>query len=212
MTELLHPEETITSFWLVRHGHTKSTEEGRLYTDPQVPLTEQGVKQAEALATWLKTQNPELLLTSPSKRVRHTADIIASAINLPVTTVDDLNEWHVGEWEGRTYLDIKKTEPDLYARWSKDPINNAPPGGESITDLCKRSRQHLEQLLTAYPGQRIALVTHAGIIRSILANALEIPMQNFWRLVIPTGSVARVDFSANFASVYFTGLCPGAGV
>jgi broad specificity phosphatase PhoE len=118
------------------------------------------------------------------------------------------DEWRVGEWEGRTYLDIKKNDPEIYAAWSKDPITNRPPGGESIEDLCERIRDNLAALIKTYEGQTVAFVTHAGIIRAILVNALGMSVHNFWRLSVPTGSVSRVDYSANFATVHFVSFRP----
>lgn len=210
MTETLHPEETITSFLLVRHGHTRATEEGRLYSDPEAPLTERGLKQARALADWLPAQKPDLLLTSPSLRVRSTAEIIAPALAMEPVVVEGLDEWHVGDWDGRTYLDIKKSEPELYNRWSADPIHNAPPGGESIADLCRRVKGSVEQIISLYEGKRLAVVTHAGIVRGAIVLALGIPVENFWRLLLPVGSVSRLDFSRNFATLHYMAFSPEA--
>lgn len=209
MTELLHPEEVITSFLLIRHGHTRATEEGRLYTDPDAPLTENGRAQAQALAGWLPEQRPDLLLTSPSRRVRSTADIIAAALGVEPVVIDGLNEWKVGDWEGRTYLDIKKSEPELYGRWSADPIHNAPPGGESIAEMAGRVKRSLGEMIARFEGTRLALVTHAGIIRGAIVEALGIPVENFWRISVPVGTVTRVDFSVNFAIVHYMALRPG---
>ncbi len=208
MSETLHPEETITSFWLVRHGDTQATESGRLYTDYQAPLTEKGKRQAESLASYFAQEKPDVLVSSPSVRVFATAQIISQSIGIEAGKISGLNEWHVGDWEGRTYLDLKKSEPELYQAWSKDPIHNAPPNGESIIDLSKRACDHLKQLIAKYQGKHVLLVTHAGIIRSILVHALEMPIENFWRLAIPCGSVTKVDFSQNFATVCFTAYRP----
>ncbi len=209
MTEPLHPEETITSFLLIRHGHTKATEEGKLYTDPNAPLTQKGHEQAEALAAWLGSKPPDLLLTSPSNRVRTTADIIAKTTDRQPIIVEGLNEWHVGDWEGKSYWQIKEAEPELYQRWSDDPIHNAPPGGESILDLGRRVERQVKELIATYLGKRVALVTHAGVARGILLHALGIPVENFWRVSVPTGSVSKVDFSESFATVHFIAFRPG---
>lgn len=209
MTELLHPEEVITSFLLIRHGHTRATEEGRLYTDPNAPLTEKGTAQAQALARWLPGKRPDLLLTSPSLRVKSTADIIAEALGVEPVVIDGLDEWKVGDWEGRTYLDIKKKEPELYGRWSADPVRNAPPGGESIAQMSERVKGSLKEMIAGFEGKRLALVTHAGIIRGIIVEALGIPVENFWRVSVPVGTVSRVDFSANFATVHYMAWAPG---
>jgi broad specificity phosphatase PhoE len=212
VTEHLHPPETITSIYLIRHGHTEQTEQGRLYTDPKVELTERGRLQAMELAAWVNERKPDILLSSTARRVLSTAGIIENETGLKATAVEGLNEWSVGDWEGRTYLDIKKNDPEIYSRWSADPIANAPPGGESIMDLHQRIAERLRYVLKEHEGKKIALVTHAGVIRSILLDALEIPVRNFWRLAIPTGSVSQTDFSANFVTVHFIALMPSCSL
>lgn len=206
--ELLHPEEAITSFLLVRHGHTRATEKGLLYTDPSAELTEKGIEQAGAIAKYMTRLAPDVLLCSTAKRVVHTAKLIAPALGMEPLPYDGLSEWSVGDWEGRTYLDIKKNDPHVYKAWSEDPIRNRPPAGESIIDLCERVDGQVSKLIAMYSGQKVALITHAGIIRAILLNALGMPIDNFWRLSIPVGSISRVDFSANFATVYFVSVLP----
>ncbi|MBI4534442.1 MAG: histidine phosphatase family protein, partial [Candidatus Melainabacteria bacterium] len=182
---------------------------GKLYTDPNAPLTDRGLKQAYALAQWLPAVGPHLLLTSSSKRVRSTADLIAQALCVEPIVIEGLDEWYVGDWEGKTYLEIKKSQPELYSCWSANPIDNAPPGGESIAQLCRRTERKVQELLVSYEGSRLILVTHAGVIRGILVYALGIPVANFWRMSIPAGSITRVDFSNNFATLRFACLQPG---
>ncbi len=207
-SEKLHPEEAITSLLLIRHGHTEATEAGLLYTDPEARLTEKGVDQAQAISKWIPKHNPQVLIANTAKRVQATADIISEATGMVPIICQGFDEWRVGEWEGRTYLDIKRNDPEIYAAWSKDPIINRPPGGESIEDLCERIRDNLLALIKTHEGKTVAFVTHAGIIRAILVNALGMSVHNFWRLSVPTGSVSRVDFSANFATVHFVSLRP----
>jgi alpha-ribazole phosphatase len=208
MSEALHPEEEVTTFLLVRHGHTKATEQGVLYANPQTELTALGIEQAHILAKWVASQGINSLLSSTAIRAVSTAEIIGSSINIVPTQIIGLDEWKVGDWEGRTYLDIKKSEPAVYRDWSINPIINKPPNGESIADLCERAWSRFDQLISVYPSKKIVLVTHAGIIRTILLKALGMPVNNFWRLSIPAGSVSRIDFSASFATVQFMSLPP----
>jgi len=208
VSEPLHPLETVTTIYLLRHGHTEETEKGKLYNDPKVELTERGREQARALGVWLSTCKPDVLVCSTAQRVRSTAEIIETEVGLKAVPVEGLNEWSVGDWEGRTYVDVKANDPEIYKAWSMNPIENAPPGGESITDLCTRIREHVKQLIKDNEGKTIALVSHAGVIRSILVDALGMPIINFWRLSIPTGTVSKIDFSENFATVHFTALDP----
>lgn len=69
MSEELHPSESITTLYLVRHGHTKATEMGLLYSDPQMEITEKGAKQAQAAASYVAEQKPQLLVRGNAVRV-----------------------------------------------------------------------------------------------------------------------------------------------
>jgi broad specificity phosphatase PhoE len=129
-------------------------------------------------------------------------------IGVPLITVVGLDEWNVGAWEGRAYVDIKEEEPELYKAWVNDPILNKPPGGESIADVCLRTEAKLAELIEAHPGKKLALVSHAGIIRSAIIKALQMDVRNFWRVVIPVGSVSRIDYSASFAALQYMSLSP----
>lgn len=208
MGETLHPEETVTTIILVRHGHTQQTESGKLYSDFAARLTEKGITQAKAIAEWMPREKVDLLLSSRAERVQATAKIVAEAISMSPQILTNLDEQNVGEWEDRTYMDIKKNNPQEYALWCADPVRQAPPGGESIEQMFQRVQRSLSELLSEHSGKRIALVSHAGVIRSILIGALGMPVDNFWRLAVGTGTASRVDFSSNFATVQFMSVKP----
>ena len=206
MTEVLHPEEIVTTLILIRHGHTAQTEAGKLYTDPESVLTEKGKHEVEAVAKLLPREKPEVLLSSPSVRVRTSAQIIARFVGAEVEIASDFTEFKVGDWEGKSYLEIKQAEPEMYTKWSKDPIRNALPGGESIEQLCTRVATAMDALIQSHRGKRVVLVSHAELIRAILLQALGLPLDNYYRISVPTASVSKVDFSANFATLHYSGL------
>lgn len=210
MSEELHPLEAITSLYLVRHGHTRATELGLLYSDPKIEITEKGLAQAQAAAKYVAATKPQILLCGAAVRVAQSSQPVEQETGLKAQIVKGFEEWQVGDWEGRTYLDIKKNDPDQYRCWCADPISNAPPNGESIVQLSDRIRESLIELITnsEFEGKTIAMVTHSGIIRSIIVHALGMPIKNFWRLSIPTGSISRIDFSKNFATMHFMAQKP----
>ena len=80
MSEELHPTETITTLYLIRHGHTEPVEAGKLYNDPNVELTEKGLKQAEKLGDFVKEVTPDMLMSSSAIRVVSTAKLICALI------------------------------------------------------------------------------------------------------------------------------------
>jgi alpha-ribazole phosphatase len=63
-------------------------------------------------------------------------------------------------------------------------------------------------LLKEHSGKKIALVSHAGIIRALIVRALGMPVDNFWRVNVPTGSITKIDFSANFATMQMMAIRP----
>lgn len=210
MSEELHPLEAITSIYFVRHGHTRATELGLLYSDPLLEITDKGEAQAKAAAAYLEKIKPDVLVRGKATRVAQSAAPIEEKLGMTASLVDGFEEWHVGNWEGRTYLDIKKNDPEQYHIWCANPIANAPPSGESIADFTKRIAHSLSKFTRApqFEGKTICMVTHSGIIRSALIEALEMPVANFWRFSIPTGSITKIDFSKNFATVHFVSLKP----
>ncbi|MBX9690468.1 MAG: histidine phosphatase family protein [Candidatus Obscuribacterales bacterium] len=203
MAEQLHPEETVTSVLFLRHGHTLQTEAGRLYSDPKALLSEQGRTQIEALAELLEQEGYEKILSSTALRVQASAEIIAKKLKQEIILLPGLDEQSVGQWEGRSYLEIKKSDPELYKAWCADPIRNSAPDGESIEDLYLRVVKDLKKMLLDYKGQKLIFVTHAGVIRSAIIEALGMPIDNFWRLNIPTASASKIDYSHNFACLHF---------
>lgn len=210
MAEELHPLEEVTTIYFVRHGHTMATEMGLLYSDPSLEITEKGKLQAQAAARYIAAHRPELLLRGKAVRVAQSAQPIEEILDLKAETIEGFEEWNVGKWEGRTYLDIKKNDPDQYHQWCADPIENAPPEGESISQLAGRISEAMQAVSAnaRYAGKKICMVTHSGIIRSALVHALEMPVRNFWRFSVPTGSITRIDFSKNFATVQFASVRP----
>lgn len=206
MSEQLHPEEKITSIIFVRHGDTLQTETGKLYNDHSVPLTEKGLQQAHALAKWIPSQKPSMLLSSQAQRVRSTAEVLSAELQLQYQVVPELNELCPGQWEGRSYLELKKEEPEQYRKWCEDPIRHCPPGGESIVQLYERVARDIDALIDKHRAERLILVTHAGVIRSALVAALGMPIDNFWRISVPTGSVSKVDYTTGFATVQYMSL------
>jgi alpha-ribazole phosphatase len=210
MVNLLDFSEQIKTFYLVRHGETSSTENGRICGHVDVELNPEGIEQAEFLAEWFSGFKIDSIFSSPLIRAVHTADIIAKAIKKPTYYKHSgLIEKKEGQWDGKTYWQIRDEDPKLWEKWSKDPIEFTPPDGESVKNFVARVGRALEDIRKNYEtGNKIILTTHAGVIRAILIHALDIPVSNFFRIEVPVGSVSRIDWSDSFATLKFWGLYP----
>jgi alpha-ribazole phosphatase len=210
MVDLLDSSEKVKQIYLVRHGETSATDRGRICGNSDIGLNAEGIEQVEVVASWFYDMPIDSIFSSPLLRAVQTADAIAKAVHKPTYFKHSgLVEKKEGDWEGKTYWEIRDQQPKQWEKWSKDPINYAAPNGESIKDFVARIDRALKDILNNYDtGNRIVLTTHAGVIRAIIINALDIPVENFFRIDVPVASVSKVDWSDSFATLKFCGLTP----
>jgi broad specificity phosphatase PhoE len=161
----------MTTIILVRHGETEGNVQQVWHGAMDAPLTRRGQQQVAATAAHFaeihRTQPIDRFYVSPLPRARSTAQAIARAIGVEPQVDEGLREFDLGDWEGRTFRDLKETE-DLWGRWAADP-GFAPPNGESPRSFSQRAQRAIRDLAARHPGQTTLLVTHGGIICHVLA-------------------------------------------
>ena len=166
--------EHSTVLLLVRHGETDANVAGTWQGATDHPLNERGVQQAHALAQRLASEAPDIvaIYTSPLRRARQTATIVAQALgNVPIYVDAGLSEYNLGEWEGLTYEELRY-EKRLWERMAQDP-HWAPPGGESAYTFATRVLRAFRRAVESHPGQKVLVVSHGGAIATALALLLE---------------------------------------
>lgn len=163
-----------TTLILVRHGETESNVNKRWYGAMDAPLTTRGRRQvaavAEALAELAQRFPPDVFYVSPLPRAQSTAAAIADAIDMQPRVEDELREFDLGDWEGRTFQDLRESE-DLWGRWAADPAF-APPNGESPTSFSRRVEAALLALVDRHPGETVLVVSHGAFIGNALTRWL----------------------------------------
>ncbi|MBI2527980.1 MAG: histidine phosphatase family protein [Candidatus Rokubacteria bacterium] len=178
---------------LARHGQSVSNAVRRFQGVQDVPLSEIGVRQAEALGVALGRRRVAAIYTSPLQRARRTAEIAAARLGAPVVSVEALRELSLGEWEGRTVEEIRALPGDPYARWVRDPVAGLPPGGEPLPDVQARVVGALEAIAAAHPnGDDVLVVCHGGVISAFLAHCLGLSLSAIWRVTLSNGSLTEV--------------------
>ncbi len=208
MLSLLDSNENVKRIYLVRHGETSSTNKGRICGNSDVPLTDEGIYQTQIVASWFKDQEVSSIFASPLQRTCEMAEEISEVILLPTYYKHSgLLEKKEGDWEGKTYWEIRDSNPKLWERWSEDPIHISAPNGESVSDFVARCGRAFKDIIMNYEtGNDVVLVTHAGVIKGIIMNVLGIPVENFFRIDIPLASISRLDHSENFTTLKYLGL------
>jgi probable phosphoglycerate mutase len=148
------------ALFVARHGQTTWNVENRVCGLSDVPLTDLGIEQAQALAKQAKEHHITSILASPLSRARHTAQFVAEACDLPVTVEPRLIEQNYGIYEGKSGLD-----PDFLA--NKRLFATRYPGGESHMDVAARIYPLLDELKERCSRENVLLVCHGGVCRVI---------------------------------------------
>ncbi|MEV6318719.1 bifunctional RNase H/acid phosphatase [Streptomyces sp. NPDC051776] len=186
-----------TTFVLLRHGETALTPEKRFSgsggTDPE--LTETGRRQAEHAAAVLASRGTiEAVVTSPLRRCRQTAEVVARRLGLDVRTDEGLRETDFGAWEGLTFAEVQERYgPDLDA-WLAS-VRAAPSGGgESFAQVARRVALSRDKLLARYAGRTVLLVTHVTPVKTLVRLALGAPPESLFRMELSTASLSAVAY------------------
>ncbi|MEU1587599.1 bifunctional RNase H/acid phosphatase [Micromonospora sp. NPDC005710] len=189
------PTFTATRLILVRHGETPYTEQRRYSGRGDVPLSERGRAQVRATAARVAELAPSVaaVLSSPLSRCTATAASIAGALgDVPVRTEDDLIECDFGQWEGRTFAEVRQQWPGEMDAWLASP-RVAPPGGESFTHVAERAHRVVSGLLSAYPGETVVVVSHVSPIKLMLRDALAAGDGFLHRLFLDAAGISVLD-------------------
>jgi broad specificity phosphatase PhoE len=182
--------------WLVCHGETPWSREGRAQGQSDPPLSELGVRQAELLGRRLTGVSFDEVYTSDLARARYTARLALPAAEIKLDA--RLREMHFGVWEGKIWSSLEDDDRRALERWRQDPYRCRAPGGESYEDLLERVSAWLAELP---PSGRVIAFTHGGTVRCALYRFTGLPQGASWRFQIDTGSVTRLVIGAGGAVV-----------
>jgi ribonuclease H / adenosylcobalamin/alpha-ribazole phosphatase len=185
---------------LLRHGQTPMSVQKRYAGTSDVPLTEAGVRQAQAAAGRLAAAGIGVIVTSPLLRAVRTAQEVAGATGVPVVTDEGFRETDFGAWEGLTFGEVMERWPEEMAAWLADP-EVAPPGGESFAEVSKRVTDALHRVLAGREGQTILIVSHVTPIKTLVAQALLAPPPALYRMHLDVAALCEIDWYADGPAV-----------
>ena len=182
-----------TELWMVRHGETEWSRDGRHTSTTDLPLTAEGERVAKTLRPRLagpfdeaqgprfdEAQGPrfELVLTSPRQRARRTAELAG----VEAETDDDLVEWDYGEYEGVSTPEIRETVPD-WTIWT-----HPCPGGETADQVAARLDRVVDRVRRT--GGRCLVFGHGHALRVLAARWLGLPPQDGRHFVLDTATIS----------------------
>jgi probable phosphoglycerate mutase len=183
-----------TRLILLRHGQTEYSGLRRYSGRGELPLTDIGVAQAKAAAHRLSTMEEiTSVVCSPLLRARQSADAVVAQLGLPVAYWDALIETDFGTWEGLTFAEASERDPELHRAWLSDPSVPAP-GGESFDQVHARVSKARDELVAAYQGCTVLVVSHVTPIKTVLRIGLDAGPAVLFRLHLDLASLSVVEF------------------
>lgn len=161
-----------TRIYLIRHGATILSAEDRFAGATDVDLSDEGRRQAGALAVRLADDRLTAVYCSPLKRTVETATIIVRPHDLTPITRAGLREIDHGRWESLRRIDVEAQFPEEYAAWEEDPFTYAPLNGESGLSVMARALPVIREVVLKHTDENVAIVSHKATIRLIISSLL----------------------------------------
>ena len=182
----MNDEPTIVD--LIRHGEPVGGSKYRGWVDD--PLSEKGWAQMRAAVEgrdgWTR------IVSSDLSRCAAFAQEVGERLGLPVELDQGFREVAFGSWEGRSSKELMESDPEGTAAFWRDPVNNTPEGAEPLIAFRERVVGAWNRLLERHAGERVLLVGHAGMMRILLLNALEMPIEGFYHIDPRNAAMVRI--------------------
>ena len=197
---------------LLRHAEPSAHSRGRCYGKLDLPLSNTGRTQATQIGQLLATLSHTPITTvfsSPKARAKETAALVLEQFAprehpLELHFDQRFSEIDFGDFEGLLYSEAQALHPEVFTQWMETPTEVCFPNGESHRDMRVRIHDACRALDALPSGQVILLVTHAGVIRTILSQALGLAYKHMFRIDQDYAGLSCIDRYAQGESVLRT--------
>lgn len=191
ISTVLKPDKPATRVFLVRHGVADGAD-GVAVGQVDLPLSAAGAESLHKLAGSWSGGPPDRLFASDLARASASAAILGAAWNLDFAIDARLREMDFGDWDGRSWSEIRATEGAVLKEWMDSWWRRPAPGGESLGDVARRAAAWLDEILAAHAGETVVAVAHGGSIRAALCHVLGLPLARAFHLHLDHGRVSSV--------------------
>ncbi len=182
------------NLYIIRHGQTAWNKEEVFRGTKDIPLNEVGLREAEAVGSYLKDTPFDAIYTSPLSRATQTAEALGRAVSVEPVVEPNLIDLNFGSWQGVLHEEVKKNYPDLYRTWIDTPEKARFPEGESLQEVLGRVDTLMETLLGKHMGQTIALVSHRVVCKVLICSLLGLGLDHFWQIQQSTACLNRFRY------------------
>jgi broad specificity phosphatase PhoE len=191
---------------LVRHGETDWNRSGRVMGHQPIPLNQSGERQARELVPVLRHTKIAGIYSSPVLRAVQTAQILSEASRADITLASGLSEIGVGEWMNRFWHEL--ADDPVKRDWYTNPREARPPGGETLEEVQRRAVSTVEEIRSFASDGLWLFVSHADVIRTILAHYLDMDLVALRRARIDNASATGLEITTQGNQLLFLNYRP----
>ncbi len=178
------------------HGTTDWNLAGKIPGQGDIPLCTEGLEQTQAIAQALEHIGVADVISSPLVRALQSAQVFGNAFGVEVARDPRLTDLQVGEWEGMSYSELERTAE--FAKFVTSPETATLPGGETLAEVSARATAAVEQAVQDNASSNaIAIVTHPGVARVVIAHYLGLPLKHYQRLHVGHATATTIAFADN---------------
>ena len=184
----------MSKLYLARHGESQWNSLKKIQGHKDIPLNNNGIKQANKLANRLLKEKIDIIYSSDLKRAFQTALIIGNKMNLEVTPAQEFREINFGPWEGLSIEEVNKKYKKEHIMWMKCPDKLKLEGAETLMDLQNRALSKAKEIMKKNPNKNILIVAHGVTIKSIILGILGLDISYYNRISLTNTSLSIIDF------------------
>jgi probable phosphoglycerate mutase len=186
----------MVKFVIARHGYSVANNEKRFSGQMDVELTNDGVIQAEETAKYVvENYKIDKIYSSDLKRAKKTAELVASATNLPIIYDKDIREIDVGKWQGLTFDEVREKYPNTFELYKNDVGFGHPNGGESYAEFTERAVRVIKKLALENDGKTVFVSTHGGFIRVLRCALNNLPLSEMKNIAhVANSSITILEY------------------
>lgn len=176
----------------IRPGCTTFDEAGRIKGSLDIPLSQNGLAQADQLATALQTVKLDCLYVAPCMSAQLTAERIAERNFCRQRTLDWLKNLDHGLWQGKLASEVKRLQPTFYRQFQENPVDVCPPGGETVYQAAHRIQAPLNKLIRKHESGRIGILVPDPLASIAQRCLLGGRLGDIWQLERDSGTFDTV--------------------
>lgn len=191
-------DKITTTIDMIRHGEPIGGRKYRGQIDD--PLSDKGWNQMRQAVA--EHQPWDVIISSTLSRCIEFAQELGQRQGIEVKAEPRFIEIGFGAWEGRTAQELGEEDPQQVQRFLADPLNNAPPGAETLYDFEARIIAAWNAVLQQHAGQHVLLVGHAGVMRMIMRHVLDMPLERMFRIQVANAAITRISVEHSGKTIF----------